>query len=227
MTPRRLSKDGSVHVTDEIFNTVSHMAGAILALAGWVVLVVQASMTKDVWRIVSFSIYGFSLFALFLSSTLHHGVDGPEHIERRLRVFDYNAIFLLIAGSFTPIALVLLRSPLAWSLLGVCWLLAVVGITMKSTWPHLPKWVTSTLYLGMAWMALPLLGAMIPALGPRGMLLLVLGGLFYLGGVVIYSAERPNPLPGRFGFHEIWHVMVLGGAASHFLMMWWVVLPPR
>jgi hemolysin III len=220
-----LSKDGSVHVTDEKFNSASHLVAAIAALTGWVVLVTLASVQGAPWKIVSFAIYGLSLFLLFFFSTLHHGLNGSEETDRRLRQADYNAIFLLIAGTLTPVVLVLSRTPLGWALLGECWFLAFLGIALKTAVPALPKWVTSVFYVCMGGMVTPLLGSVLPHLGLAGTLLLVLGGVFYLVGAVVFTAEKPNPIPGRFGFHEIWHILVMCGAASHYAMMLVAVLP--
>lgn len=223
---RTKSKDGSINVTDEVFNTISHMAGAIFSLVGLVVLVVFSSVMANPWKIVGFSIYGFSLFFLFLFSCLHHGVEGKEKTEELLRLFDYIAIFPLIAGTFTPLCLVILHNnPLGWSIFGVIWAIAAVGIILKAALPKLPKWVFMTLYISMGWIGAIIVIPLFPRIQWQGVSLIALGGVFYTIGAVIFTREKPNPLPGKFGFHEIWHIFVILGALSHFLLMFFYVLP--
>ncbi len=220
-----LSKDGSIHVTDEVINTITHMAGAVFALLGLVILVVTASSRGEVWKIISFSIYGFSLFFLFLCSTFHHGLNLSDRLNDFFRLFDYVAIYILIAGSYTPICLVLGRGVWGWSVFGVVWIIAAVGIVVKSIFPDLPRWVSHTLYLSMSWVGIILMIKLIPLFGIGGFVLLLGGGIFYTVGAAIYYLEKPNPIPGKFGFHEIWHLFVLAGAFLHYLFMYLVVLP--
>lgn len=221
----KLSKDGSIHVTDEIFNTVTHTAGSIFALLGMVLLISMSAIQGDVWRIVGFSIYGASLFMLFLASAFHHGIDSSEKLNNFFRLFDYLSIFTLIAGTYTPICLILSRDVWGWSTFGVVWALAVAGITIKTVFPHVPKWFTNTLYICMGWVGVALIFHIQPIIGLRGILLLLIGGIFYSVGAVIFYIEKPNPVPGKFGFHEIWHLFVLAGAFVHFALMFFIILP--
>lgn len=228
-TERKLSKDGSIHVTDEIFSTISHMLGAMLALFGMVVLIVGASMQGNPWKIVSFSLYGASLFCMFLFSTLHHGINASHKTEELFRLFDYIAIFPLIAGTYTPLCLVTLRKsqswlPYAWSIFGVVWFLAIFGIVIKSVMPWLPKWVTTVIYVGMGWIGAILVIPIYQQLGLIPALLIAVGGVFYTVGSLIFFVEKPNPIEGRFGFHEIWHIFVILGALPHYLVMLFYVL---
>ncbi len=222
---RELSKDGSPHVTDERFNTASHLSATIFSLLGTVLLVVLAGVEAKVWHIVSFSVYGLSLTGLFLASTLHHGIEGSERTEELLRSFDYFAIFLLIAGTMTPVCLVVLRGPVGWSVFGVAWTVAAAGISLRAAVPRTPKWVFLTMYATMGWLAVTVAIPLAAALPLPALVLLVAGGLLYTGGAVVFGSERPNPLPGVFGFHEIWHVAVILGALAHFLLMYLYVLP--
>lgn len=195
------------------------MAAAVFALLGAAVLIASASVQGKPWHIVSFSVYGASLVFLFLFSALHHGIDGGERVDRTLRTLDYVGVFLLIAGTFTPISLILLRGVLGWSLFGVAWVVALTGIVLRAAHPSLPKWITSTLYITMGWLAVAAAIPLYARLPAPGFALIVLGGVFYSAGFVIYVTERPNPRPGVFGFHELWHVMVILGAASHYAAM--------
>jgi len=219
------SKDGSKHVTDEIINTVTHTAGAAFSLLGMVFLIVQSSISGNIWQIVGFSVYGASLFLLFLASAFHHGIDGSEKLNAFFRLFDYLSIFILIAGTYTPLCIVLSRDSWGWSTFGVVWLLAAAGITIKAVFPSIPKWFTNTLYICMGWIGVVLIFHVFPIIGISGMLLLLIGGLFYSVGAVIFYIEKPNPVPGKFGFHEIWHLFVLCGAIAHYLFMFFIVMP--
>ena len=221
----KLSKDGSIHVTDEIFNTVSHTAGAIFSLLGMVLLIALSSVAGKIWHIVGFSLYGASLFMLFLASAFHHGIDSTERLNRFFRLFDYLSIFALIAGTYTPICLILSRDAWGWSVFGVIWALAAAGITIKAVFPNVPKWFTNTLYVCMGWVGVVLVFHAMPAIGALGLTLILIGGVLYSAGAVIFYIEKPNPVPGKFGFHEIWHLFVLAGAVVHFAFMFFIVLP--
>ncbi len=222
---RKLSKDGSPHVTDEIFTTVSHLAGAIFAVLGTVMLIVESAAAGKVWHVVSFGVYGSSLILLFIASSLHHGIDASRKTEEVLRILDYLAIFPLIAGTYTPFCLIVLRGVLGWSIFGVVWGIALVGIVLKASIHTLPKWISNTFYLSLGLMSIVLIVPLAEALGAAAVGLLLLGGVFYIGGNVIFTIEKPNPVPGKFGFHEIWHLFVLAGALSHYGMMYFFILP--
>jgi len=177
-------------------------------------LVTQAAVRGRPWHVASFAVYGTTLAAMFLFSALHHGLRLRPRAAVAFRVLDYCAVFLLIAGTFTPICLVALRGPFGWCLFGVAWAVAAIGITLRSAAPATPKWVTSTLFISMGW-----LGA------AAALAWLIAGGVLYSAGLVIYALEKPNPCPGVFGFHEIWHLAVIAGAAAHYTMMARNILP--
>lgn len=219
-----LSKDGSVHVTDERFNTVSHLFASCFALVGAALLITQAGAQGDPWKVVGFSIYGLSVLSLFISSTLHHGLDRGPRVNEVLRTLDYCSVFLLIAGSVTPLAVVLFRGTYGWTVLGAVWVIAAIGIVLRSLLRELPKYVTNTLYITLGWMPVLLAGAG-TSLPFGAYALMAAGGLVYSAGFVIFVLERPNPLPGVFGFHEIWHAMVVVAAVLHYLLMYFYVLP--
>lgn len=222
-TPPR-SRDGSEHVTDERFNTVSHLFAACFALVGAALLIAQAGAQADPWKIVGFSIYGLSVVTLFVSSTLHHGLDHSPRVNEVLRTLDYDSVFFLIAGSVTPLVLVLFRTTYGWTVLGAVWVIAALGIVLRSMVRQLPKLVTNTLYIALGWVPVLLVGAggSLPA---GAYALMAVGGLVYSAGFVIFVIEKPNPWPGVFGFHEIWHLMVVVAALLHYLLMYFYVLP--
>lgn len=219
-----LSRDGSVHVTDERINTVTHLAASCFAVVGAALLITQAAAQGDPWKIVGFSVYGLSVLMLFVTSTLHHGIDRGPRVNEVLRTLDYVSVFLLIAGTVTPLVLVVFRNPYGWAVLGGVWVIAAVGITLRSTLRELPKYVTNTLYIALGWTTVLLAGAGVPL--PFGAYaLMAAGGLLYSVGFVIFVVERPNPVPGVLGFHEIWHVLVVVAAALHYLLIYLYVLP--
>lgn len=214
----RLSRDGSVHVTDEKINTVSHLLGACLAILGSAVLLTRASVTADPWAIVGLSVYSFTLVLLFVSSTLHHAIDGSARVNTILRTLDYTSVFGLIAGTVTPLVLVLFRNPMGWAVLGAVWGIAILGIVLRSVWTQLPKYVTNTLYIALGWMPVVLVLAG-PGLSLGSLALMAAGGVVYSLGFVVFIVERPNLVPGVFGFHELWHILVVVAAALHHLLM--------
>lgn len=218
------SKDGSVHVTDERFNTVSHMFAACFALVGAGLLISQGSAQGDPWKIVGLSIYGVSLLSLFIFSTMHHGLDGSPRLNEVLRTLDYDSVFFLIAGTVTPLVLVLVRNTYGWTVLGAVWAIAAAGIALRSALRQLPKHITNTLYIALGWLPVLLVGGDISL--PLGALaLMAAGGLVYSAGFVVFVLERPNPWPGRFGFHELWHLLVVVAALLHYLLVYLYVLP--
>ena len=218
------SRDGSVHVTDERFNTVSHLFAACFALVGAALLISQASEQADPWKIVGFGVYGLSVVTLFVSSTLHHGIDRGPRVNEVLRTLDYDSVFLLIAGSVTPLVLVLFRTTYGWTVLGAVWVIATIGIVMRSLLRELPKYVTNTLYIALGWLPVLLIGAG-RSLPVGALALMAAGGVVYSVGFVVFVVEKPNPRPGTFGFHEIWHAMVVVAALLHYLLMYLYVLP--
>lgn len=216
-----LSKDGSVHVTDEIYNTLISSLGALLSAIGVAFLIGKALLAKGPWAVLGFSIYGFGIISMFLLSALHHGINGSAKTNHWLRQLDYFAISVMIAGTFTPFCLILLRNSLGWTVLGLIWTLAIIGIVLRVTHPNAPRWLLIGLYVGTGWLGLLIGKPVYQAIHWSGFLILILGGLFYSVGGLIYGLEKPNPFPGKFGFHEIWHCFVIAGAASHFYIMYW------
>lgn len=197
-------------LAEEIFNSVTHGIGALLSIAALVILVAYASIQGDAWRIVSFSIYGFTLFFLYLSSTLYHCIF-HEKAKRILRVFDHSSIFLLIAGSYTPITLVAMRGTWGWILFTVVWTIALIGIILKSIGLEKMKRVSLFLYIFMGWLIIIALKPMLTMI-PKGLFpWLLAGGLIYTSGVIFYAWKK---IPFN---HGIWHLFVLGGSTVHFL----------
>ncbi len=213
---RTLSRRISV---EELANTVTHGIGLALSLVGFVVLLVLAVMRGSAWHIVSCAIYGSTLVCLYAASTLYHGIASPR-LKRVLKVFDHSAIFLLIAGTYTPFLLVNLRGGWGWSLLGIVWGLAMAGIIFKFLFVDHFKILSTAVYLLMGWLALIAVKPLLVLVPLGGLLWLLAGGLLYTSGVVFYAWKR---IPYN---HVIWHVFVLAGSACHYFAVLRSVLPP-
>ncbi len=203
----------------EPFSGLSHLAGAFLSIAALSVLVTLAALQATVWHVVSFSIYGTSMILLYTASALYHLLPLSERGSHVLRILDHVMIFMLIAGTYTPICLVPLRGGWGWSVFGVIWGLAVAGVFVSTFWIHAPRWVSTAIYLLMGWVCIVAIYPIVKSLTAEGLFWLVAGGLFYSVGAVVYALKKPNPWPPHFGFHEIWHLFVLGGSFCHFMVM--------
>lgn len=203
----------------EPVNTISHMAGAVFSIVGLTLMVVFAAIRADAWHVVSFSIFGTSLILMYTASFLYHGLKISENALMVLRRIDHITIFLVIAGSYTPICLVPLRGPWGWSIFGTVWGIAAAGICIKIWAPHLPRWISTSIYLSMGWMCVIAVYPLVKSLSGPCLAWLSAGGLFYTAGAVGYAVKKPDFFPGVFGFHEIWHLFVLLGSACHFWLV--------
>jgi hemolysin III len=200
----------------EPVNAGTHLVGLLLAAAGTVALLRLAHGSSQV---VAFGIYGASLILLYAASTLYHSLLLPEPRLRALRTLDHIAIYFLIAGTYTPVALVTLRGPWGWAILTAAWTVAAAGIPFKIWFLDAPVWLSTAIYLGMGYMALLALAPLAAVVSMSGLAWLAGGGLAYTAGAIIFARQRPDPFPGIFGHHEIWHVLVLVGSACHFAFM--------
>lgn len=201
----------------EKLNAWTHLVGAVLALAGAIVLVVLATLGGDPWRIVSVSIYGLTLVLLYSFSTLYHSLRGRA--KDVLRTLDHQGIYLLIAGSYTPFCLVTLRGPWGWSLLGVVWSLAVIG-SLQELWPLGKARILSlVIYLLMGWVIVVALLPLLQALGIAGFIWLAVGGVLYTVGIVFYVLDTRLTHA-----HGVWHLFVMGGSTAHYLAILLYVL---
>lgn len=199
-------------VAGERFNSITHLVGAVLALVGTAVLVTKSALQGDPWKIVGFSIYGAMLILLYLASTLFHALCGRA--KAVFKKLDHCSIYLLIAGSYTPFALVSLRGPWGWSLLGAVWALAVLGIVQEVCIARGARVLSLVIYVVMGWLALVAVVPLWQALTPAGFAWLAAGGAFYTVGIVFYATDHKL----RHG-HGIWHLFVLAGSACHFVTM--------
>jgi hemolysin III len=194
----------------ERFNGISHLIGTVLAIAGLAVLVTIAGLQHDPWKVVSFSLYGTTLVILYLISTLYHSVRGRA--KAVLQKCDHSAIYLLIAGSYTPFALVTLRGAWGWTLFGLSWGLALFGIVQELTLGRRTRILSMILYVLMGWLVLVAIVPLVKALSTGGLIWLALGGVLYSVGIYWFINDEKI----RHG-HGIWHLFVLGGSLCQFL----------
>ena len=201
----------------EKFNAISHLVGAVLALIGAIVLIVMTSQGGDPWKITSAIVYGSTLFLLYLFSTLYHSLHGRA--KRIMREFDHHSIYLLIAGSYTPICLVTLRGTWGWSLLALMWGLAAIGCLQELKAMNSSRKWSLVIYIVMGWVAVVPALPLLRALGIAGFAWLAVGGLFYTTGIIFYILGRRRPYA-----HGIWHLFVIAGSTTHYLAMLLYVL---
>ena len=199
-------------VAGERFNSITHLVGTVLALVGTTVLITQSALQADPWKIVAFSVYGAMLIALYLASTLYHALRGRA--KAVFKKLDHCSIYLLIAGSYTPFALVSLRGPWGWSLLGAVWGLAVLGIAQELWLARGARVLSLVIYVLMGWLALVAVVPLWEALTPVGFAWLAAGGACYTLGIGFYATDHKL----RHG-HGIWHLFVLAGSTCHFITM--------
>ncbi|MEF9951877.1 MAG: hemolysin III family protein [Clostridium sp.] len=195
---------------EEIANAITHGIGVVLSIAALVLLILCGIKYGDVWYIVSSIIYGVTLITLYLGSTLYHSIPSPK-AKKVLRIVDHSSIFLLIAGTYTPFTLTVLRGPLGWTIFGVVWGCTIFGIVMKIFFLEKFEKVSTFMYVGMGWFIVIALKDIIVSLPIQGLVLLVLGGVFYTVGCIFYAKDK---WPYN---HAIWHLFVLAGSVFHFL----------
>lgn len=202
--------------TEEIVNSITHGIGALLSIAALVILIIVAGQHGDIWHLVSFSIYGSTLILLYLSSTLYHSFSSPK-IKNLFARFDHISIFLLIAGTYTPILLTSLRGIWGWTLFVIIWVMALAGAIIRSIYLHRFRKLMVAIYLVMGWLALVASRQIYERLPGISIWFLVLGGVAYSIGVIFYNWRK---LPYS---HGIWHLFVLAGSALHFFAIYFSI----
>ncbi len=209
-----------VTIINEIANSVTHGIGVLLAIAALVILIVFAMIYGNAWHIVSFSIYGSTLVLLYLASTLYHAIQRPR-LKYILRIIDHSAVYLLIAGTYTPFMLVTLRGTQGWVMFGVIWGLALFGILFKTFFINKYVLISTLFYVLMGWLIVFSIQGLFVNLPHNGIILLAVGGLSYTLGLIFYAGRE------RLLMHAIWHLFVLGGSICHFFAILFYVLPFR
>lgn len=202
----------------EPVNGFTHMAGAILSFIGLLAMVIKATLyNPSATTISSVIVFGISLILLYSASATYHLVVSSDKVINFLRRLDHAMIFILIAGSYTPFCLIALNGPTGWILFGVILTTAIAGVCFKLIWFNCPRWISTSIYVAMGWVSVFLISPLHKALSSQGIFLLILGGVFYTIGAIIY-ATKPKFLNFKYlGFHEIFHIFIILGSLSHFL----------
>jgi len=195
---------------------LTHFIGALLSVAGLVMLIIKASNPLKPWHLTTYCVFGVGMILLYTASTLYHWL--PLSIEgtARLRKIDHMMIFVLIAATYTPFCLIPLRGAWGWGIFGTVWTVAIFGIVFKIFWINAPRALTSVVYILMGWIAIVGIGPLVRTLQAGALFGLFAGGLLYTIGGIIYALKRPNPIPRILGFHEIFHIFVMLGTFAHY-----------
>ena len=205
----------------DLVNFYSHLLGAAASLAGYVVLLYNSFGSST--KIVLSSVYSLCAVLLFTCSAIYHGQKAGEDERNPWRRLDHIAIFFMIAGTYTPISYIYLDGWWRWSTIGAQWLLVILGLVFTLVYIQSPRWLTSVIYVLMGWMLLIPLNQLLAAMPLNSILLILGGGIAYTLGAVFYAIKKPNPFPGIFGFHEIFHLLVILGAALHYLVIYFAM----
>lgn len=208
----------------EPINSMSHLIGAVLSLAGLVFLIVKSVQIGSIVHLLSALVFGLSLIFLYSSSSVYHWVISSAEVVRILRKIDHCMIYVLIAGTYTPVCLLTLQGKLGIGLLIAIWSLAILGIVLKLVWFDAPRWLYTGFYLLLGWLAVFFIYPISLALPGRGVFLLVLGGLLYSAGSMFYALKPKRLKLWVFGFHEIFHLFILAGSITHYIFVYNYVL---
>jgi hemolysin III len=202
---------------------VSHEWAFFLSLGFGAALIILAETPKATLAV---AVYAVSLSALFGTSALYHRVNWTRpQVRQWMRRADHSMIFVLIAGTYTPFALLVLNGTLAMTILAVVWVGAIAGAIVEMIWIDHPKWASALIYLSLGWVAVAAFPELWSSMGPAGTLLVAAGGLLYTAGAVVYAIQRPNPVPATFGYHEVFHLLVIAAAIAHFSAVAFFALP--
>lgn len=205
----------------EITSALTHLGGAIFGLLALGLLLNAAIKTGSLLALVSFLIFGLSMIFLYSTSCIYHFIDSSKKKAKLvMRKLDHIMIFVLIAGTYTPVCLLVLNKDLGYKLLALVWSITVIGAFIKIFWINAPRWISAGLYLGMGWLSVLVFMPLVKSMAPGGILWLISGGLLYTVGGVIYGLKKPNIDKPWFGFHELFHLFVLAGTFCHFMMMY-------
>jgi hemolysin III len=212
----------------EPLSFITHFIGTLFSIAGLVLLIVAAARYGTAYHVVSFSLFGTALVGLYGASSMYHIIPKGSIWKARLQVVDHSMIFFLIAGTYTPIALIPLRGPWGWSLFGVVWGIALVGVLIKTIRPlryRVPHALVVVLYAVMGWIAVIAIVPLVQSLSGTSLVLLFAGGLAYTIGIIFFALDNHVPRSKWFGMHEIWHLFVLAGSICHFILIYHYLLP--
>ncbi len=204
----------------EPMNGFTHFIGIVLSIVGTIFLISSSLNPYKPNHLIAFSIFGLGLILLYTTSTLYHWLKLPDAGILRMRKADHIMIFINIAATYTPVCMIALKNNLGWTLLFIIWSIALAGIFIKIFWIQAPRWLSTTIYVLMGWMAIVVIIPLIEVLQAQALVWLLIGGVFFTTGAIIYALKKPDPYPGILGFHEIFHLFVLLGSFSHFWMIY-------
>lgn len=203
----------------EPINTITHLIGAGFGLIALIAMIANAVIKHNMTYFIGGVIFGVSLILLYSASSIYHWFKGSEKTIKRLRKMDHSMIFVLIAGTYTPICLTVLKGQQGWILLGLVWGLALIGTVSKILFINMPRWLSAGMYLFLGWLSLIFIVPIFKALPTGGFIWLVAGGLLYTVGSIFYATKSTRIKIGNFGFHEIFHLFILAGSLSHFILV--------
>ena len=206
-------------------SAITHGIGMLLAVAGATPLIVKAARSADVLHVFAVSVFILTMILLYLASTLYHSVSSTAKVNRRLKNMDHMMIFVMIAGSYTPVCLIVLHGRTGYILCALVWTVAIIGMILKGCWINCPKWLSSVIYIGMGWLCVLAFVPIFHNLPRAGFGWLLAGGIIYTIGGVIYALKLPifNAKHKNFGSHEVFHVFVMLGSVCHFVVMYFFV----
>lgn len=208
-------------------SAITHFIGCVMAILAALPLLVKAAREPNRIYVIAMGIFILSMILLYAASTIYHTVDSTEKVNRRLRKLDHIMIFILIAGSYTPVCLIVLQGKTGLLLCSAVWIIAIIGIIIKACWITCPKWFSSIIYIGMGWLCVFAFVPIMKSLSMAGFVWLLAGGIIYTIGGIIYALKLPifNSHHKNFGSHEIFHLFVMGGSICHFIVMYFFVMP--
>ena len=206
-------------------SAITHGIAMLLAIVGATPLLIKAARSSDALHLVAIGVFILTMILLYAASTIYHSVDSTETVNRRLRKMDHMMIFIMIAGSYTPVCLIALHNKIGYILCASVWIIAILGIILKGFWINCPKWVSSVLYIGMGWLCVLAFVPIFHSLPRAGFGWLLAGGIIYTIGGVIYGLKLPifDARHKNFGSHEIFHVFVMLGSLCHFIVMYFFI----
>lgn len=209
----------------EPINGFTHLIGAVLSFIGLLALVIKTTINQpNAIALTAVIIFGLSMILLYTASATYHLVVSTDKVISFLRRVDHSMIFILIAGSYTPFCLIALQGPTGWTLFTIITLIAVIGVTFKLVWFNCPRWISTIIYVGMGWIAVFLIIPLYKALSLQGLSLLVIGGLLYTIGALIYATKPAFLKFKNFGYHEIFHIFIMLGTLAHFICVFQYVI---
>ena len=206
-------------------SAITHFIAMVLAMLGAAPLLIKAARVPDVLHVIALAIFILSMILLYAASAVYHSLDVSENVNKRLRKLDHMMIFVLIAGSYTPVCLIVLQGKTGTILCALVWAVALIGILIKALWITCPKWFSSLIYIGMGWLCVLAFSQIFHALSRPAFGWLLAGGIIYTLGGIIYALKLPifNARHKNFGTHEIFHLFVMGGSICHFIVMYFFI----